>query len=508
MKLNFSLRVNSEEDKRVFREFVTACPLMWDTSITVDAATDDAFEVLLTDTASVAAEMSRNRRANSEVVFLGDMAEVENIYPSLLDVWPLSEKEGVRRVRFEKLLKNLQTGFDAWHYRNCLTTMMDSVPDLVWFKDRVGAHMMVNKEFCETVHKTREDIRGRGHYYIWDISEEEYRKGEFVCMESETETMDAGHTCIFDESLKTSEGMKQLKTYKTPLFDMFGNIEGTVGVAKDVTDFGNMGLELSILVENIPFPLILCDTEWHTLRMNDTFKKLVGLGDSPISLFNYREWITRNMTRVGEENMNVKGRSRECEYVLNLDGQSHYFVVIEQEILDYFQNTSGYFVILRDVTVARDYEKMILNEANTDVLTGLYNRRYFEDYIRNSAGKAMTFVYLDLDRFKEINDNFGHKRGDDILKGTAKFILSTFPDGLVARLGGDEFTVVMEKLVPEQEIQKRCEELNHKICKLFRSDDLRISISYGVSVTDGSRNVDGLLREADDRMYQYKRSRR
>jgi hypothetical protein len=53
---------------------------------------------------------------------------------------------------------------------------------------------------------------------------------------------------VFDEPLKTSEGMKQLKTYKTPLYDIFGNIEGTVGVAKDVTDFGNMGIELSILV--------------------------------------------------------------------------------------------------------------------------------------------------------------------------------------------------------------------------------------------------------------------
>ncbi len=508
MKLNFSLDVKSEDDKRVFRSFVTVCPLMWDTSISVDAPSDDAFEVMLSDSAADVALALQNGRPHFEVVYLGDMSEVKDVYAALLDVWPREESSDIRRQRFEKLLGNLQTRFDAWHYKNLLTTAIDSVPDLVWFKDKVGAHMMVNQEFCDTVHKTKEDIRGRGHYYIWDISEEEYKKGEFVCMESETDTMNAGHTCVFDEPLKTSEGMKLLKTYKTPLFDMFGNIEGTVGVAHDVTDFGNMGLEFSILVENIPFPLILCDVNWKTLKMNDIFKKLVGLGDKPIEDFSYREWFGRNMMIVGEEKVNEKGRSREGEYVLNVDGQSRYFIVIEQEIADYFHNTSGYFVFLRDVTVAWNYEKMILNEANTDALTGLYNRRYFEDFIRNNVGKPMTLIYMDLDRFKEVNDTFGHRRGDDILKEIAKYMLECFPDGVVSRLGGDEFTVIMERLIPEHEVERRCEQLDKKVCSIFRAGDLRVSISYGISVTNGNRNIDGLLREADNRMYERKRNRR
>lgn len=481
--------------------------MMWDTSISVDSPAADAFEVLVTDDASEVTKALQNSRPLSETIFIGDMAAVEKWYGMLLDVWPKVESPETRKLRVEKLLKNLQTRFDAWHYKNLLTTTIDSVPELIWFKDSIGAHMMVNQEFCKTVHKTKEDIRGRGHYYIWDISEEEYKKGEFVCMESETDTMNAGHTCVFDEPLKTSEGMKQLKTYKTPLYDMFGKIMGTVGVAHDVTDFGNMGLELSILVENIPFPLILCDKEWRTLKMNDTFKKLVGMEGAPIGNFSYRDWISHNMIPMGEEKVDTRGRSREREYVLNVEGQSHYFIVIEQEIMDYFQNVSGYFVILRDVTMAHNYERMILNEANTDALTGLYNRRYFEDFLRNNANKPMTLIYLDLDRFKEINDNYGHKRGDEILKGTAKFILDCFPDGLVARLGGDEFTVITEKLVPEHEVQERCEELNKRICTLFREGDFSISISYGISATNGNRNIDGLLREADDRMYEHKRRR-
>ena len=507
MKLNFTLRIVSDEDRKVFKEFATVCPLMWDTSISIDASVEDAFEVLITDSVDEVVKALQNARPHSETIFLGDMAQVENWYKMLLDVWPLNEKPELRRVRFEKLLRNLQTRFDAWHYNNMLTTMIDSIPELIWFKDSIGAHMLVNREFCNTVHKTKEDIRGRGHYYIWDISEEEYKKGEFVCMESEEETMKAGKTCIFDEPLKTSEGMKQLKTYKTPLYDMFGKIEGTVGVAHDVTDFGNMGLELSILVENIPFPLILCDIEWHTLKMNDTFKKLVGLKDSAINTFVYKDWLHRNMVPVGEERVKAGGNAHEREFVLNIDGQAHYYIVIEQEIIDYFQNVSGYFVILRDVTMARNYERMILNEANTDALTGLYNRRYFEDFVCNNAGRPMTLLYMDLDRFKEINDNFGHRRGDEILRGAAKFMLECFPDGIVSRMGGDEFTVILERIVSEDEAREKCEELDAKIRTLFRAGGLHISISFGMSVNNGDRNIEELLHEADEHMYELKKIR-
>jgi diguanylate cyclase (GGDEF)-like protein/PAS domain S-box-containing protein len=319
--------------------------------------------------------------------------------------------------------------------------------------------------------------------------------------------MSSGHTCIFDEPLKTSEGMKQLKTYKTPLYDMFGNIEGTVGIAKDVTDFGNMGLELSILVENIPFPLILCDVNWKVLKMNDSFKKLVGMGDTPIEQFSYKEWLQKSKTPINEEKQKTGRTSKEREFEMNIGGESRYFKIIEQEIIDYFQNVSGYFVILNDITVAKEYEKMILSEANTDALTGLYNRRYFEDFINNNVHKPMTLIYMDLDRFKEINDNFGHKRGDQILKGSANFIQEVFHDGLVARWGGDEFTVIMEKSISDDEIKKRCEDLNKKICTLIRASDLQISISYGISKTNGTRNTDEILREADKRMYENKRAK-
>ena len=65
-----------------------------------------------------------------------------------------------------------------------------------------------------------------------------------------------------------------------------------------------------------------------------------------------------------------------------------------------------------DVTQERLYERMLLNNANTDALTGLYNRRYVYQFIQEKEGTPFTIYYIDLDNFKSINDKFGHQEGD------------------------------------------------------------------------------------------------
>jgi diguanylate cyclase (GGDEF)-like protein len=213
------------------------------------------------------------------------------------------------------------------------------------------------------------------------------------------------------------------------------------------------------------------------------------------------------MTQVSDDGENLKTKSREHEYVLQIDNKDHYFVIIEQEIIDYFQNVSGYFVILRDVTIAHNFETMILNAANTDALTQLYNRRYFEDFMKNNATRPMTLLYLDLDNFKDVNDKFGHRRGDEVLQRSAKFMQECFPGGIVSRMGGDEFTVILEQPISDEQIATACDVLNEKMKTLFRSGGLHVSVSVGVSKTDGSRSYDEILHEADERMYALKKER-
>ncbi len=151
------------------------------------------------------------------------------------DFWRGDEPLFLAKIHFEKLQKKLKDDKDAWLCRNYLEQTIDTLPDLIWFKDLKGLHLKVNDAFCKTVSKTKEDIAGKDHYYIWGISREEYEKTDFVCVETEDEVIQARKTCLFDEEVMGSEGLRKLKTWKTPIFEEDGSIIGTVGIARDVT---------------------------------------------------------------------------------------------------------------------------------------------------------------------------------------------------------------------------------------------------------------------------------
>lgn len=156
---------------------------------------------------------------------------------SLLDsIWPSPLTPALATILFSRLVSDIKARKDAWMEHAYWQTTINSSPDLIWYKDKVGAHVEVNDAFCKAVGKDKDDIRGRGHYYIWGLTKEQYAKGEFVCNETEEAVMREQRPMVFDEHvLSKTNGMRQLQTYKSPLFDEDGSILGTVGVAMDVT---------------------------------------------------------------------------------------------------------------------------------------------------------------------------------------------------------------------------------------------------------------------------------
>lgn len=142
---------------------------------------------------------------------------------------------GYAEKRFRYLLDLFRQKQDARLAALYLDSAIDTSPDLIWFKDINGVHLKVNAAFCRAVGKTKQQVEGRGHYYIWDIPQEEYAAGEYVCLETEEIVLAKRKRCLFDEKVKCKQGMRRFKTYKAPLIDADGSLLGTVGVAQDVT---------------------------------------------------------------------------------------------------------------------------------------------------------------------------------------------------------------------------------------------------------------------------------
>ncbi|WP_331869468.1 PAS domain S-box protein [Campylobacter showae] len=136
---------------------------------------------------------------------------------------------------FEKALNLIAERKESWLQKTWLQTLINSSPDMIWFKDMGGLHLEVNDEFCEVVNKPKELVRGKDHYYIWDIPKEIYEQTDYVCVQTEDDVVAARKTCLFDEEVMRADGkLSKLKTYKTPIFDG-ETIIGTVGIARDVT---------------------------------------------------------------------------------------------------------------------------------------------------------------------------------------------------------------------------------------------------------------------------------
>ena len=196
----------------------------------------------------------------------------------------------------------------------------------------------------------------------------------------------------------------------------------------------------------------------------------------------YPEWLTINT-------------------ILNPDGSVHRHVALFSDITDKVRT-----------------DELIWRQANFDLLTGLPNRRMFHDRLEQEIKKAhrgkskVALLFIDLDRFKEINDTLGHHLGDQLLIEAASRIVSCVRESdTVARLGGDEFTVVLSELPDSAHAEKIAQAILEKLVAPFQlyTDNAYISASIGITFyPDDALDVEQLLRNADQAMYLAKNAGR
>ncbi|MCV6094196.1 diguanylate cyclase [Pseudomonas aeruginosa] len=199
------------------------------------------------------------------------------------------------------------------------------------------------------------------------------------------------------------------------------------------------------------------------------------------------------------------------------DGSLGYFEATVSLIHDLQGELRGYRGIVRDVSDQIAYQQQLLEMAYRDPLTGLGNRKAFDEQLgqallrAGSGGSELALLYLDLDRFKEVNDRFGHDVGDALLRTVAERVRSTLrqPDKAY-RLGGDEFAVLLEDS-QENNPQRLAERLLAALVQPIALNGERIDFvtpSIGIALYPRhAGDAEGLVRAADSAMYEAKRQR-
>lgn len=186
------------------------------------------------DAANTVRSLSVWKKPEADLILLAEQEQFEDMEDCLdevTDIWTLPMTDAALRFHFFRWQQSRKMKNDFWQTSQFLDSTINSVPNLIWYKDKNGIHEKVNDSFCKTVNKTKEQVQGRGHAYIWDVEQDDP-----ACIESERIVMEKKETCISEETIQTGDGTRVLTTYKSPLYDLDGSVMGTVGVGIDITN--------------------------------------------------------------------------------------------------------------------------------------------------------------------------------------------------------------------------------------------------------------------------------
>ncbi len=346
---------------------------------------------------------------NCDLIVLADT--LQSIYyaeylPEINDVWtlPMSEEQIKHKIlREQKMRKNSK---DFWLVNQCLESTINSIPSLIWYKDKEGIHRKVNDSFCKIVGKTKEQVEGRDHYYIWDADPEE-DGGD--CMESDNEVMRSRRTCVSEETVQAGNETKLLTTYKSPLYDLDGSVMGTVGVGIDVTQeraYESEIIKKSQALETV-FAALDCGVICHSLDG----KEVISINKTALNILGYEtrdEIITDGFSMVAQsvldedkpvlreaiESLKNVGDSVSVEYrVLHNDG----------EIMHVMGN-----VKLLEENGERFYQRFLL-DCTAQKLREAENERHQREMLQALSIDYSIVCFFDLDS----GDGFTIRVNDD-----------------------------------------------------------------------------------------------
>ncbi len=298
--------------------------------------------------------------------------------------------------------------------------------------------------------------------------------------------------------------------HTSPLHDFDGNLIGATTFVIDLTDLKRREAEISVKNNEIvrlaafprenPAPVMACDHNGNITYRNTATENFL----SNMDMESDKNFLPRNHKHIIQACLKSGGSKKNIE------------TEIKEKVLSWHYNPlpshNIVHIYVEDITERKLLERQLRHDAFHDTLTGLPNRALFIDRLDLTLERAKTnretrfaVLFLDMDRFKRINDSLGHSKGDLLLKSIAKRLSKVLhPGDTIARNGGDEFTVLLENINTPEEALRTADTLKEALEKPFKIDDIEIIVTMSTGIYLGTGNeekAEDILRDSDTAMY-------
>ncbi len=321
----------------------------------------------------------------------------------------------------------------------------------------------------------------------------------------------AGFTTETKLVRKSGETFPALFTLQ-PLLDAEGNVSGTLGITVDISQLKETEKELRLseekfrsYIDNAPYGVFVTDENGNYLELNPMACYITGYTQEELVGINFFDRLPLSAQQKGRNHFKTllkHGKAYVENPYINKNGS-----IIDISISAVKLPDNKLLCFVQDITDRKQAEEKIRYMSFHDTATGLYNRRYLENELQRldvERQLPLSLVMADLNGLKLVNDTFGHRSGDELLKQAAAVLKeSCRQEDIVARWGGDEFVVFLpqtgfeeaEEIIKRIKVKCGCELVNN----------IPLSISLGAaSKTTPEKEVTEILKEAEDHMYEQK----
>lgn len=396
-------------------------------------------------------------------------------------------------------------------------TLVNLSPSGVLLEDDEGHILEVNPTICAMLGYTRDELLTMR---VHDLNPEMEHKQveEHIARILQGETL---HHTVRNWNKTGQHRHLMLSETRVPLPN--GQM-GILVISTDVTDKIEAveALEVSrehyrLIVETAQEGIWMLNDNGVTTFVNQRLTDLLGYDKQEILGRHFCDFVPPAEVDEAREKFTLllQRNAINMDFCFQRGGGSTVWTIVSTSPVFNHDKFAGTLMMLLDISDRKRAEAQLVYEAFHDHLTNLPNRALFLEHLERSLARAsgsrscmFAVLFIDLDRFKMINDSLGHAAGDKVLIAIAERLRSCLRAGdLLARLGGDEFTVLLDDIKEPTEATEVAQRIHNALTKPFEAADQEIymTASIGIAISDaGYKSPDEVLRDADTAMYRAK----